>query len=84
MSERELQVDCGLVSGLGWCLGTTPVLVSGLSVRQATALQLQPLLDLRDRYRRDFVDAVAPTVVRGNPANVEVCCRSIAAAQRQL
>jgi hypothetical protein len=84
VTERELQVDCGLVSGLGWRLGNTPVLVSDLSVSQATALQLQPLLDLRDRYRRDFVDSVAPTVVRGSPAHVQDCCRSIAAAQRQL
>jgi hypothetical protein len=60
------------------------VLVSDLSVRQATAVQLRPLFELREQYRRDFVDAVTSAVVRGNPAHVDDCCRSIAAAQRQL
>lgn len=84
VSARELQVECGLVSGLGWRLGGTSVRVSALSVRQATALQLRPLADLRARYQRDFVDAVAPVVVRGDPTKVEACCKAVVTAQRQL
>jgi hypothetical protein len=54
LSDEELAVDCGLVSGLGWQLGATPVFVSGLTVRQATALQMQPEFELRAQYRQDY------------------------------
>jgi hypothetical protein len=84
LSDEELAVDCGLVSGLGWQLGATPVFVSGLTVRQATALQMRPVFELRARYRQDFVDEILPTAVRGNPALVAACCKAVATAQRQL
>jgi hypothetical protein len=84
LSVEEVAVDCGLVSGLGWQLGATPVFVSGLTVRQATALQMRPVFELRTQYRRDFVDEVLPTSVRGNPALVAACCKALATAQRHL
>lgn len=77
-------VECGLVSGLGWQLGATPVPVSGLTVRQATALQMRPVFELCAQYHRDFVDVMLPTAVRGSPAVVSACCKALAAAQRQL
>ena len=83
-SPRELEVECRLVFGLGWRLGRTPVLVSNLSVQQATALQLKPLVELRAQYRADFVDAVVPPAVRGNPPAVALCCKAVATAQRVL
>jgi hypothetical protein len=50
----------------------------------ATAMQMGPLLEKRAEYRLDFVDSVAPVGVRGDPEVVAACCRSVAAAQRQL
>jgi hypothetical protein len=41
---RELKVECGLVTGLGWHLGRRTVRVAELSVRVATAMQMGPLL----------------------------------------
>jgi hypothetical protein len=42
------------------------------------------LVEKRAEYRRDFVDSVAPVGVRGDPDVVAACCKSVAAAQRQL
>jgi hypothetical protein len=47
-------------------------------------MQMGPLLDKRAEYRRDFVDSVAPVGLRGDPDVVAACCKSVAAAQRQL
>jgi hypothetical protein len=41
-TDHELQVDCSLVSGLGWYLGSRATAISGLSVRRATGLQMSP------------------------------------------
>jgi hypothetical protein len=83
-TQRELEVECGFVGGLGWYLGTNPVSVSELTVSQATLLQLGPLFQTRLRYHQDFVSCVAPPGVRLNPVNVDRCCKAIAAAQRHL
>lgn len=83
-SDSELRVECGLVAGLGWRLGRTRVSVSSLTVKQATALQLGPLVEMRAQYRSDFVDAVAPLAVRGNPAEVAVCRAAVVAAHKSL
>ena len=42
------------------------------------------MFELRTQYRRDFVDEVLPTSVRGNPALVAACCKALATAQRHL
>ena len=81
---REVQVECGLVAGLGWRLGRTCVSVASLTVKQATAMQLRHLAELRANYRRDFVDSIALPTVRGNPAEVQVCCDAVVAAQKSL
>lgn len=83
-TDRELRIECGLVSALGWRLGDTCVPVASLTVKKATALQLGPLVELRAQYRNDFVDAVALPVVRGNPAEVAVCRGAVVAAQKSL
>ena len=84
LSARELQVECGLVTGLGWRLGATSVRCASLSVKQATAMQLRPLYQLRTRYHRDFVDSVSPALVRGNPDASDKCCKALAVGQGQL
>jgi hypothetical protein len=84
VTPRELQVECGLVSGLGWRLGRNTIRVSELSVRWATGLQMRPYIEKRVQYRRDFVDSVAPVDVRGDPEAVAICYKSVVAAQRQL
>jgi hypothetical protein len=63
VTPRELQVECGLGTGLGWHLGRCTVRVCELTVRMATAMQMGPLLEKRAEYRRDFVDSVAPVGV---------------------
>ena len=83
-TQRELEVECGFVGGLGWYLGTNPVSVSELTVSQATLLQSGPLFETRLRYHQGFVSCVAPPGVRLNPVNVDRCCKAIAAAQRHL
>jgi hypothetical protein len=47
-------------------------------------MQMGPLFEKRAEYRWDFVDSVAPAGVRGDPDVVAACCKSVAAAQRQL
>ena len=83
-TDREVEVDCGLAAGIGWRLGRTCVSVASLTVKHATALQLGPLHELRANYRRDFVDSIALPAVRGNPAEVQVCCDAVVAAQKSL
>ena len=83
-SARELLVECGLVTGLGWRLGATSVRCASLSVKQATAMQLRPLYELRRRYHRDFVDSVNPALVRGDPDASSICCKALAVGQGQL
>jgi pyruvate/2-oxoglutarate dehydrogenase complex dihydrolipoamide acyltransferase (E2) component len=83
-TRREMELDCALAQAMGWQVRDKAVTVGALTVRDATALQLAPLLGQRQEYLRAYVAEFAPVQDRSNPDALSPLCESVAKARRQL